>query len=126
MKCSLCHNKTTQKTKCLLCLDYFCSYKCMESHITLFHNKKFEQNIVRSDNNSNNININNNIINTQLYQEEKNNTDKHNKSNKSDKENNENNENNKIIIDIEPELKTESISNKNKSKKNGIAHSQII
>ena len=74
MKCSLCHNKTTQKTKCLLCLDYFCSYKCMESHITLFHNKKFEQNIVRSDNNSNNININNNIINTQLYQEEKNQT----------------------------------------------------
>lgn len=62
-------------------------------------------------------------INSDEEKEEKNNTNIHNKSNKSDKENKENNKNNKIIIDIEPELKTESISNKNKSKKNGIAHS---
>ena len=46
MKCSICHNNIAHNIKCLLCLEIFCSYNCMESHILLVHNKKIIQNII--------------------------------------------------------------------------------
>ena len=54
MKCSMCNDYLSNKQKCLLCHQLFCSYICIESHIILAHNKKVYQK---------KININNNVDN---------------------------------------------------------------
>ena len=55
MECSICHNNISKKIKCLLCLELFCSYDCMESHIIISHHKKIIQNIMDINEKLNNI-----------------------------------------------------------------------
>ena len=59
MKCSMCNDHLSNKQKCLLCHQLFCSYICIESHIILAHNKKVYQNYININNNSNNKKRNN-------------------------------------------------------------------
>ena len=68
MKCSLCNNNLSNKKKCLLCHQIFCSYICIESHIILAHNKT-----IYNKNNNLNYNLNKNIskIKPKKIEEEK-------------------------------------------------------
>jgi len=54
MKCSKCLNNISEKVKCLLCEEYFCSKKCMELHIISSHNKEKMMNDKKINNNLNN------------------------------------------------------------------------
>ena len=63
MKCLICHNNISHNIKCLLCLEKFCSYNCMESHILIAHNKKIIQNIIDTKNNLNKGKIQYNLTN---------------------------------------------------------------
>ena len=69
MKCSKCFNIISEKVKCLLCEEYFCSKKCMELHIISSHNKEKTINDKKIDNNLNNKKKSNSNIEKEFERE---------------------------------------------------------